>query len=68
MNFEVAVQGNLDPTLLFAPLETLEERAKKLLDEVNNKPGFIFNLVYGILPGTPEENVGSLVKLVQGKI
>ena len=68
MNFEVAVQGNLDPTLLFAPWETIEERAEKLLDEVNNKPGFIFNLGHGILPGTPEENVGNLVKLVQGRL
>jgi len=66
MNYEVAVQGNLDPTLLFADWELIEKRAKALLDSMPNKPGFIFNLGHGILPKTPEENVGNLVKLVQG--
>lgn len=65
MNFEVAVQGNIDPTLLFAEWPLLEERAKALLNEVQNRPGFIFNLGHGILPGTPEENVGQLVDLVK---
>ena len=66
MNYEVAVQGNLDPTLLFADWELIEKRARALLDSMPNKPGFIFNLGHGILPKTPEENVGNLVKLVQG--
>ncbi len=65
LNFETAVQGNLDPTLLFAKWPLIEERAKILLDEVKNRPGFIFNLGHGILPGTPEQNVGDLVKLIQ---
>lgn len=68
MNFEVAVQGNLDPTLLFGDWSLIEQRAKKLLEEVNNRPGFIFNLGHGILPGTPEENVRRLVNLAQGKV
>lgn len=67
MNYEVAVQGNLDPTLLFANWELIEKRAKNLLDSMPNKPGFIFNLGHGILPKTPEENVRRLVNLVQGK-
>ena len=67
MNYEVAVQGNLDPTLLFADWELIEKRAKALLDSIPNKPGFIFNLGHGILPKTPEENVRRLVNLVRGK-
>lgn len=66
MNHEVAVQGNLDPTLLFADWKLIEERAKTLLNSVKNRPGYIFNLGHGILPGTPEANVGKLVDLVQG--
>lgn len=67
MNYEVAVQGNLDPTLLFADWPLIEKRAKALLDSMPNKPGFIFNLGHGILPKTPEENVRRLVNLVQGR-
>lgn len=68
MNHEVAVQGNLDPTLLFGDWSLIESRAKALLESVNNRPGYIFNLGHGILPGTPQENVGNLVKLVQGRL
>ncbi len=67
MNYEVAVQGNLDPTLLFGEWDLIERRAKTLLDSIPNKPGFIFNLGHGILPKTPEENVRKLVNLVQGR-
>lgn len=68
MNHEVGVQGNLDPTLLFGDWSLVEKRATALLKSVNNRPGYIFNLGHGILPGTPQENVGNLVKLVQGRL
>jgi uroporphyrinogen decarboxylase len=68
MNYEVAVQGNLDPTLLFANWELIEKRAKALLSSMPDKPGFIFNLGHGILPKTPEENVRRLVELVQQEV
>ena len=48
MNHEVAVQGNLDPTLLFGDWSLIEKRAKTLLESVNNRNGFIFNLGHGI--------------------
>ena len=67
LNYEVAVQGNLDPTLLFGDWSLIESRAKTLLNSMPNKPGFIFNLGHGILPKTPEENVRQLVNLVQGR-
>lgn len=66
MNYEVAVQGNLDPTLLFADWSLIEKRANALMNSIPNRPGFIFNLGHGILPKTPEENVRNLVNLIQG--
>ena len=65
LDFKVAVQGNLDPTALFADWPVIEKKAKAILDSVNNKPGFIFNLGHGILPETPVENVKQLATFVQ---
>src|SRR5262249_2804510 len=50
---EVAVQGNLDPTVLFAPREEIARQAIRILDEAGGRPGHIFNLGHGILPHTP---------------
>jgi uroporphyrinogen decarboxylase len=60
-----AIQGNLDPVLLFAEWSELKSRAKEILDRANRRPGHIFNLGHGILPETPVENVKSLTKFVQ---
>jgi uroporphyrinogen decarboxylase len=59
-----AVQGNLDPVLLFAEWELLKERATDVLDRAQGRPGHIFNLGHGILPQTPVENVQRLVDFV----
>ena len=64
LNYEVAVQGNLDPTALFANWDIIERKTKKILDAVQGKPGHIFNLGHGILPGTPVENVKRLCEFV----
>lgn len=64
LNYEVAVQGNLDPTALFADWSIIEAKTKKLLDSVKGKPGHIFNLGHGILPETSEETVKRLCKFV----
>ncbi len=61
-----AVQGNLDPITLFAPEEILELKVKEILRLANGRPGHIFNLGHGIVPGTPVENVASVVKMVHG--
>ncbi len=61
---EVALQGNLDPVTLFAPLPILKERVAAILDQVKDHPGFIFNLGHGILPQTPVEHVAALVDFV----
>jgi uroporphyrinogen decarboxylase len=60
----VAVQGNLDPIALFAPPAELEKRAQAVLDSVDGRPGHIFNLGHGIVPGTPVDNVKRLVDYV----
>ena len=63
IKYKKAVQGNLDPTLLFADWSIVKERTNKILSGVD-RPGFIFNLGHGILPGTPEENVECLASHV----
>ena len=60
-----AVQGNLDPITLFAPLEVLELRVKEILRAANGRPGHIFNLGHGIVPTTPVENVQAVVRMVR---
>jgi len=60
-----AVQGNLDPVLLFADWEKVKAGAVNVLSRAGGRPGHIFNLGHGILPETPVENVKELVKFVQ---
>ncbi len=60
-----AVQGNLDPITLFAPLDVLEQRVKEILRSANGRRGHIFNLGHGIVPGTPVENVQAVVRMVR---
>jgi uroporphyrinogen decarboxylase len=60
----VAVQGNLDPHLLSAPPELLEERVEDILRRVGGRSGHIFNLGHGILPHTPPDAVTRVVELV----
>ncbi len=58
---DVAVQGNLDPTLLFAPRERLLARVDDVPARAGGRPGHVFNLGHGILPGTPVEAVKAVV-------
>jgi uroporphyrinogen decarboxylase len=60
-----AVQGNLDPITLFAPLHVLEQRVREILRAAAGRPGHIFNLGHGIVPGTPVENVQAVAKMVR---
>jgi uroporphyrinogen decarboxylase len=60
-----AVQGNLDPVLLFADWKELEARAEDVLRRAGGRAGHVFNLGHGILPETPVENVKNLVGVVQ---
>lgn len=60
----VAVQGNLDPVVLFAPIPEIKKQAAQILDSVKGRPGHIFNLGHGILQHTPVEHVAALVDFV----
>jgi uroporphyrinogen decarboxylase len=65
LGFKGAVQGNLDPVLLFADWKELRSRAEKILELAAGRPGHIFNLGHGILPETPVENVKALCEFVR---
>ena len=60
-----AVQGNLDPVLLFADWKEVKSRAEGILNLAGGRPGHIFNLGHGILPETPVENVKMLAEFVR---
>lgn len=59
---DLAVQGNLDPTTLFAPKETLLRKIDDVKARAGGRLGHIFNLGHGILPGTPVENVAAAIE------
>jgi uroporphyrinogen decarboxylase len=61
---DVAIMGNLDPVVLFAPRDEVVRRTRALLRRAAQRPGWIFNLGHGILPHTPVDNVVALVETV----
>ncbi|HEY5030163.1 MAG TPA: uroporphyrinogen decarboxylase family protein, partial [Candidatus Angelobacter sp.] len=65
LKFQGAVQGNLDPVMLFAGQKELRARTDAILRQAAGRPGHIFNLGHGILPETPVENVRALVDFVR---
>jgi uroporphyrinogen decarboxylase len=65
ISYRSAVQGNLDPAVLMAPIPELRARVHELLKRTGSRPGHIFNLGHGILPETPVENVKACVEIVR---
>ena len=61
---DVAVMGNLDPAVLYAPSHEIRRHVKAILDKANGRLGHIFNLGHGILPTTPPTHVAELVDAV----
>jgi len=61
----VALQGNMDPTVLYADKEYIREEAKRILNFYGKGSGHIFNLGHGILPDIDPENVKALVQFVK---
>ena len=59
-----AIQGNLDPTILLAPMDRLFEAIDDVLERAGSRPGHIFNLGHGILPMTPVEHVQAAARYV----
>ncbi|MBV8847850.1 MAG: uroporphyrinogen decarboxylase [Bryobacterales bacterium] len=65
ISYRSAVQGNLDPAVLLAPVPEIRMRVHELLKRTGSRPGHIFNLGHGILPETPVENVKACVEIVR---
>ncbi|GAA0435785.1 uroporphyrinogen decarboxylase [Actinoplanes capillaceus] len=59
-----AVQGNLDPAILFAGWDTVERETRRVLDQGKAAPGHVFNLGHGVLPETDPDILTRLVALV----
>ena len=64
LGYDVAVQGNLDPVVLYAPIEEIDRRVKDILERASQRPGHIFNLGHGILPQTPIDHVDAAIACV----
>jgi uroporphyrinogen decarboxylase len=60
----LAVQGNLDPCLLFAPWPVIEAEVRRILAEGRAAPGHVFNLGHGVLPETDPDVLTRVVELV----
>jgi uroporphyrinogen decarboxylase len=58
------IQGNLDPAVLLSPWSVLEAAALRVLGEAKGRPGHIFNLGHGVLPGSDPAQLRRLVELV----
>jgi uroporphyrinogen decarboxylase len=61
-----AVQGNLDPTLVFAPTDVMTARAAEIIDAGRAAKGHIFNLGHGVIPSTDPDQLARLTEFVQG--
>lgn len=59
-----AVQGNLDPYILTAPMDTIKQYAKELIDQGAETPGYIFNLGHGLFPEASLEKLRELTEYV----
>jgi uroporphyrinogen decarboxylase len=64
IGFDRAIQGNLDPTVLLAPIQRILAATDEVLDRAGGRPGHIFNLGHGILPMTPIEHVQAVARYV----
>jgi len=65
IGFKAALQGNLDPTVLYANKEIIRENVKEVLSSYGEGSGHIFNLGHGILPDVDPENAKALVRFVK---
>ena len=59
------VQGNLDPTMVFAPTELMTARAGEIIEAGRAAKGHIFNLGHGVLPSTDPDQLARLTDFVQ---
>ncbi|MCM3238090.1 uroporphyrinogen decarboxylase [Heyndrickxia oleronia] len=59
-----SVMGNLDPALLLAPWDVLQEKTKAILDQGMDKPGYIFNLGHGVFPQVEPDTLKRLTSFI----
>ena len=59
------VQGNLDPTLVFAPTDVMTSRAAEIIEAGRSAKGHIFNLGHGVIPSTDPDQLKRLTEFVQ---
>ena len=66
---QVALQGNMDPSVLYASPQTIRAEVKRILDDFGDHPGHVFNLGHGITPEVDPEHarvfIESVVELSQ---
>jgi len=62
----IALQGNLDPFVLYAPHDVIKKEVRSLLDRMKGEPGYIFNLGHGIFPDVSPDAVRVLVEEIKG--
>jgi uroporphyrinogen decarboxylase len=62
-----ALQGNLDPCMLFAPADVVARETAATLDAFTDADGYIFNLGSGILPGTPVESMEAVFRTLRAR-
>jgi uroporphyrinogen decarboxylase len=63
---DIVLQGNLDPIYLLIGGARLKAAARRIVDALRDR-AFVFNLGHGVLPGTPPEHVGALVRQIRGE-
>ncbi|TKB98533.1 uroporphyrinogen decarboxylase [Pedobacter cryophilus] len=61
----IAVQGNLDPHILYADKHVIKDRIHRLFERMRGENGFIFNLGHGIMPDIPFDNVKYAIDVVK---
>ena len=61
----MAVQGNLDPHILYADKSVIKDRIHRLFERMRGEEGFIFNLGHGIMPDIPFDNVKYAVEVIK---
>ena len=64
IGYDIGVQGNLDPAVLFLSPAEIRGRVSEILKRAGGRPGHIFNLGHGVHPETPVEHVIAMVEAV----
>jgi len=62
---DVALQGNLDPVVLFSSTDAIRDEVRRILEYYGNHPGHVFNLGHGILPTTPPDHARAMIDAVK---